>query len=489
MKEHFLASRCGLIALLFFFFSSPVFSQQKNPPAKTTPPPKTTPTNKPATAPAAAAKPAAAKPAPLPPHVTDTAIARLFERPAEIKWIRYFSGRLDDVSNVTLSLGSDGKNCRGYLAYPQSRARFRLEGQLDTAGFFLRETDTRNQRTGALTGRLTNRRLEGEWLNRDSSLGLRLEAQEVAVGQVLAAGHCGDNKWVNRYIGRYNNARADLVLSRLNNGLLYGYLWVEADGKTYPVRGSIGADGNYELEARQPGGDVPAAFLRGSLRLPQTTDLNWVGSGEKRTLKFALRDNLLVGCYEAADYVSSYDALYPRTRCDACNAVLDRRVQDWITRCKTAFATQKRDNTPANRNSLRASAWSEVVFWTDDLFCGYLTFAHSWDDRPEGISFNFNLKTGKEILLEDLFVKSFNFKKWLDEYSRKESPKMPKFAADPQFREWLAKDGFPLFAARREGLEMSTLFHPIYGQQRLLVPYAALKPYMRRDNPLAEFVR
>lgn len=462
--------------------------------------PASKPATKPATGQPPAAKPAPAKPAPatpatpapggaLPPNVSDTAIARLFEKPSDIKWVRYFSGRLDDVSGVTISLGSDGAKCRGYLSYAQSRARFRLDGAMSNDKIQLTEYDTRNQRTGLITGKLNGKRIEADWLSRDSTLGLNLQAEEVAVGQVLAAGHCGDNKWANRYIGRYNNARADFVLSRLHNGALYGYLWIEADGKTYPLRGNIDDDGNYEINARQPGGEIPAAIIKGSLKVPQATDMQWVGSGERRSLKFTLRDNLLIGCYESADYTTSYDALYPRTRCDACNAALDKKVQDWVTRCKSAFAAQKRDATPPNRNALRASAWADVVFWTDDLFCGYLIFTNSWDERTEGLSFNFNLKTGKEILLEDLFIKSFNFKKWMDDYSRKESPKMAKFAADPQFREWLAKDGFPLFAIRREGLEMSTLFHPVYGQQRLLVPYTVLKPYMRKDNPLAEFVR
>ncbi len=496
-----------LLTGLFLFLTTALFSQKPTTtPAKTQPAkpaatqpatkPAAKPAVKPATQPPANAVPAkpttpttGQTPATLPPNISDTAIARLFERPAEIKWVRYFSGRLDDVSSVTISLGSDGTRCRGYLSYPQSRVRFRLDGSLNGNRLVLRESDTRSQPTGLIRGTLSDKRLEADWMNRDSSLGLRLVADEVAVGQVLAAGHCGDNKWANRYIGRYNNARADLVLSRLNNGLLYGYLWIEADGKTYPLRGSIDDEGTYEISARQPGGDVPAAILRGSLKIPQTTDVQWVGSGERRSLKFTLRDNLLVGCYESADYTTSYDALYPRTRCDACNTTLDKKVQDWITRCKAAFAAQKRDAAPANRNGLRASAWSEVVFWTDDLFCGYLTFANSWDERTEGVSFNFNLKTGKEIVLEDLFIKSFNFKKWMEDYTRKESPKMAKFAADPKFREWLANDGFPLFAIRREGLEMSTLFHPVYGQQHLLVPYGLLKPYMRKDNPIAELVK
>ena len=66
---------------------------------------------------------------------------------------------------------------------------------------------------------------------------------------------------------------------------------------------------------------------------------------------------------------------------------------------------------------------------------------------------------------------------------------MSKFAADPKFREWLNREGFPMFSIRRDGLELSTIFHPIYGQQYLTVPYATLKPYMRKDNPIADLVK
>jgi hypothetical protein len=68
-------------------------------------------------------------------------------------------------------------------------------------------------------------------------------------------------------------------------------------------------------------------------------------------------------------------------------------------------------------------------------------------------------------------------------------PKLAPFASDPQYREWLNKEGFPLFTLRREGMELSTIFHPRYGRQTLLVTYDQLKPYMKKDNPIAEFVK
>jgi hypothetical protein len=68
-------------------------------------------------------------------------------------------------------------------------------------------------------------------------------------------------------------------------------------------------------------------------------------------------------------------------------------------------------------------------------------------------------------------------------------PKLPSFAADPQFRSWLVEEGFPLMVIRREGFELSTLFHPFYGRQTLFIPYSSIRNSLRKDGPLGEFVK
>lgn len=472
----FTARRLLLAALLSLSFAS--LPAQKN----------NQTTTKPAAGKPTATKPAVpVKPAPAGPAVKDTAVAALFDQGAALQWIKFFRGRFDDVSEVVLSLGYDGSNCRGFLTYSKSQERFRLNGTLEGVVLLLEELDAKNEVSGRLTGTLQGEQLAADWTNTANTLGSRLEAQEVPSKKMVNA-PCGDNKWVNRYVARWNNGRVDMVLARVNNSMLNGYLWIETDNKTYSLAGKIFPDGHYEMQALLPNGRT-AAHLQGSLQTPQTTECNWVGSGEKRAIKMTMRETCQVGCLEYADYSSSYDALYPRTRCETCNKTLDQRVNDWVNGCKAAVAAQKKPTGPASRNTLRASSWYEVTCWTETLFCGYLTFSESWKNETEGQSFNFDLRSGKEITFDDLFNRNFNAKEWFAEYARKESPKMGKFAADPKFREWLSKEGFPMFTIRRDGLELSTVFHPLYGQQNLTVPYSTLKPYMRKDNPIADLVK
>jgi hypothetical protein len=437
---------------------------------------------------AAQQKMAYVKAAPPPPAASsDTALLRLFEKPADLKWIRYFKGRLDDVASVDLALGYDGRNCRGFLTYPKSRTRLRLDGSLDSAGFRLQERTGNGKVTGLLQGRIGKSKLQAEWLNSDQSVGSRLEAEEMIAGQ-SGGPHCGDNKWAHRYISRWAGARVDMVLTKVYHGELQGYLWIETDSRTYDLRGLIDEAGAFQAEARLPGGKV-AAQLQGQVKSPQAIDCTWMGSGQLREFKFALREELLLGCFEYADFFSSYDALYPRPKCPGCSSWLDEKVKTWMDRCKASLAAPAADASPQERNARRASAWTDIACWTENVFTGYLTFSETWTGQAQGLSFNFDLRTGKEIALTDLFNKSFNAKTFFEEFARKESPKLAAFAADPAYRAWLTRQGFPLYTLRREGVELSTVFHPDYGRQQLLVPYAMLKPYMKRDNPIADLVK
>ena len=438
----------------------------------------------PASAKATDAQPASAK---ATAGKKDSTILRMFERPTDIKWVKNFKGRLDDASVVDITLGFDGKNCRGYLTYAQSRIQFNLSGLLDTAGFALEERDMARNITGRFVGSYQNRRLEADWTNADNTLGRRLEAEEVSPGQSLTL-YCSDNKWSSRYITRFNGARCDMVLVRSHNGALDGFLWVEMDGRTYRLKGDVKPSGAYEMEVLGSG-DRLAALLSGNLKAGQNTVCNWVGSGERRTFNFILKDHFLLGCYEYADYATSYDVIYPRTPCPHCNTHLDEQINKWVERCKTIFSEQKIALSAANRSSQRASAWPEIACWTDNVFTGYITFSDTWTTQAQGLSFNYDLRKNKEIGLDDLFNKGFDAKKYLTDWANREMPKLPSFASDPKYREWLSKEGFPLFALRRDGLEISSLFHPQYGRQTLLIPYTAIKTYLKKDSPVSEFLK
>lgn len=424
--------------------------------------------------------------APLPP-VADSAIHKLFEKGTAVKWIKRLKGRIDDVYQVDITLGSDGRNCKGYMTYVKSKTRFSVNGPLEKDQIQLEERDANNFITGQIKGSFNGTRLEANWNNNNNSIGRRIEAEIIQPGQTVVTS-CSENKWASRYITRYNGGRADMVLIRMHNGALEGFLWVEADHNTYTLKGELKPDGAYDLEALLPNGKT-GGLLEGNLSNPTAVVCNWVGSGEKRSFAFSQKDKLVFGCLDYADYRSGFDATYPRTPCVTCNTWMDQQVNGWMSSCRTAVAAMQEPLNAASRDAHRGSCWSDIVCWTENILSGYLTFTDTWNPEAQGKSFNFDLKSGREIGFSDLFVKNFDVKSWIEVYWKRESPKMRQFATDPSYREWINKEGFPLFALRRDGMELSTLFHPIYGQQHLLVPYTELKSYLRKDNPISEFVK
>jgi hypothetical protein len=419
---------------------------------------------------------------------TDSMVRALFTKPEEIQWVRHYAGRFDDVYAVRAVLAFDGANCKGYWIYPQGKTTIRLEGSLLGPQMKLIEKDNAQQTTGFLNATLDGKRLSGEWINHNNTLGLSVDLYETEAA-AAAPDNCGDNKWINRYTGVWKNNLVELVLIRLHGGILLGQIWTASDSSTHELKGRITDKGAYSLESTPMPGK-PLHWLEGDLTTPLQTKGTWTTSnGEMRVIEFNLKENLMMSCREYADFLSSYDILFPVTTDAGCNHWLSEQCDNWVKRCRSAIQSKRLSDLPANRNVLRASMWPEISCWTDAVFSGYLNYTDSWSGPAQGQAFNFDLKNKKVITLEELFTPGFDFKTWTNDYMRKESPKIPRFAEDPKFREWLYNDGFPLFSIRRDGIRISTMFHPIYGQQHLLVPYAILKPYLAEATPLSEFVK
>jgi hypothetical protein len=418
---------------------------------------------------------------------TDSLMRQLFVPNTKLQWIKKFTGRMDDVSDVELTLGFDGKYCKGFLTYIESQSKLKLDGTFDENGLQLVEIDSNRDTSGFLKGKILDKNLFAEWTNFNNSIGSIIECEETDVAKI-GLSHCGDNKWINKYNINYNGGNFEIILSRFNNGLLFGKCWIETGNLNYTLKGEINDNGDFFINLTKTDGTEAGSF-QGTMLQIQTLNLDWATkAGKHQYLTFPMIETLSVGCYEYADYSNSYDVLYPKTRCIACNTWMERKVTNWLTKCKGSFASNPQKQNPSNRAAQRASGWVDISLWNDDLFCGTLTFTESWADEPNGISFNFDLNTGKEIKLEDLFLKNFDAKNWIESFKTKEIAKLPQIA-EKDFKNWIDQEGFPLLMLQREGIVLATTFHPVFGQQKIMIPYTVLKPYLKKENPVDVFVK
>lgn len=385
------------------------------------------------------------------------------------------------MSDVDLSLGFDGKNCRGWMTYIESQTRLRLDGVLRGDTLILREIAPNDETSGYLRGTFQKRKFDADWSNYNGTLGGRLESEEVNVQSLGGVSHCGDNKWLNRYATKLNGGAVEVSLLRANNGFLTGQIWLDRDRKTYNLKGEINDDGDYSLDITRADGQSQGK-LKGSMQYLQNLEAMWeTTGGGKQFFNFSLLETRPVGCYESADFSGGWDVIYPKTKSNSCNTWFERQVGAWVSTCKNHFSKNQPDATPQNRAARRASAWPEIVFWSDNFYCGILTCTESWEEQPHGKAFNFDLAKNREILLEDIFIKNFEAKTWLEAQAKKQAPWL-NGSDRVGLRPWLDQVGFPFWNLTREGIEMSSPFHPMFGRQRVLVAWDLVKPYLRKDS-------
>ena len=87
-----------------------------------------------------------------------------------------------------------------------------------------------------------------------------------------------------------------------------------------------------------------------------------------------MRESLSVGCDEFADYTSSYDITYPQTKKVNFDRWIESLVDGWVEECRDYMREVRKlnpRNTPDIRSIIRASSWSDVNYFDDQLISGH----------------------------------------------------------------------------------------------------------------------
>ena len=212
--------------------------------------------------------------------------------------------------------------------------------------------------------------------------------------------------------------------------------------------------------------------------------------GERTRLQLFLKKNIAVACVEYADYMTSYDLSFPKTKYTNFNKWIENQTGQWMKRCRKYTDNAKKrhaENAVQLRASLRAYGWCNIDMISDQLISGQLTFMNTWSKKQEGKNINFDFYTAKEITLKDIFKKDFDYQKFIRNYINKTINKHKRYR-DYEFRKWLAEEDFPYFTLREEGISFSTNFNMLYGQQQIVISYDTLEKYLKKNSPIKHLI-
>lgn len=419
-------------------------------------------------------------------------VRALFEQGTTLSWLNHFKGRMNDVNDVAITLASDGKKCKGYLWFLRSKAAFRVEGTIQDTVLNLTEYDSSGVVTGSILGSIKNfDGISADWFNYDKSLGEHIELLPTSK-EPRYPGYCGDNKWIHRYEGIIRNEAVEMILRRGNNGQLQGVIYFAKDKLSYDIDGELSNYGrNIRLNIKDLNwndkGKIIASIdfsdkIKGEFISPR---------GTASSCDFNPQIKLPVGCMEYADFMTKTEVSYPKTRNQQFNDKIRRRVEGWLASARaytTQYAEQIPIKTPFYRSRMRSYCWYEIYYLSEQLISGMVTMTNTWTKEYENFTFNFNFSDNTALSQSRLFQENLDYSTFIQDYIKKEIQNRP-FYNDSEFLNWIQNEKFSYFTIRKEGLDFSTGFNSIYGTQHVIIPYAALKPYLKENSPISHLVK
>ena len=419
--------------------------------------------------------------------IAEERIANMFGDNRKLQWINYYRGRIDDVHDVSVTLGGHADTIRGSLIYLRSKEEFELSGILKNNIIQLKELDIQDSVTGFLTLVMKDKSGKGVWCNRDSTIGgIEINLTQVTEEPIIPS-YCGDNKWIHFYRGIVENDDVELLLQRSAFNQLRGVGYFKKLNRNCTIKGEWSEVDNIMTLNFKDAKNNKMGSLKGKFRTPEEIVATFVfPNGTKSFSTFMRDDDLKIGCMENATYDMSYDVTYPKTKDQYFNAWMEKIVNEWLDTNKKVIGDAQKGTltmSPSLRNFARAFAWVDLEYYSDDLISGYQTFGSSWTNTANERVFTFDFETEKELTLKDIFSELTDYQTVIRNYILLEIQNN-KYYSNEVYRSWIAGQTFENFSLRRDGLTFSTQPNVLFGKQSITIPFDLLRPLLRPQGSI-----
>lgn len=406
-----------------------------------------------------------------------------FENTSKIDWVKYYKGRMDDLHDVALILASQGEECKGILIYLRSKVQFDIEGTLRNNKLELQEIDTLGDLTGYILGSLQKNTLLAEWSNEKHTINHQLKMEAVS-NLVDIPTYCGDNKWIRTFGGSAGKEKIELVLYKYSYDKIKGTIYLKSKNRSYRLSGHV--DQN-DFRAEIYGADTKTI---GSLKVRQIKDQKYSGQFSKLgidgSFSLKMKEQMPVGCISFADYMTSYDITFPKTKNEILNTWIAATSEKFITECrnhKKALEVKYVQPVSELRANYAAYGWTDLSYVSDEFISGIMVLRNSWSSLQRDYTFNFDLKRNVMIDQNLAFTNEAQVRKILHQELRKKLKNHP-LSSHGEFLNWVNNEDFDQFTIRPEGINFVSDFNSLYGKFEILIPWEQLNAYVSKDHAL-----
>lgn len=407
--------------------------------------------------------------------------------PGHVKnlWINNLSGTLDNKHRVDMIIGTDGEQCKGLYTMRNSGETFFFEGDNLNGELKLVELAGGFKTSGFIVGHYDGASFNGQWMNVDKDISLDLDLNLESQVGVLNPNACINEAWYRLYSGKIESENARLLLVKENKSFkLFCYLDSLRFVDIIPVK-------NRSVEMLTP--DFKSDMWKQYSIIVDANDLKQVklvrASGGDFELITILKEAAFLDleCFEYADYYSRLVVERPVSDNKKFNKWIESKLMHWMQDNIEDLKEIKKDDIGTKDRWIQyIDGWVEIDLFTGDFISGTVYLQSSLKVGTQKIPFIYDLRFGKELKLQDLFVKEFNAK---DYFKEKIAMQKMKVSWKPEMKKWIEKEPFGFVTVKESGLSFKTELNAIYGEKEIIIPYNEIKENIKVKNLLNGLIR
>jgi len=413
---------------------------------------------------------------------TKANVREMFPPKTKDLWIHYLSGTIDSKHVVDMIIGTDGHTCKGLYTLRSSNTTFYFDGYDNNHQLSLVELNPDFRMTAFIYGNYDGQILNGEWVSGDKNLVLPIKLELVNSFENYRLPNCKNYQYQKLFSGKVNDrvVRIHLVRDHLN------YICHIYDGELYYSQTFIGKGGRTESF----GLNNSFSHLNKSWLVLDTSNLEKMDivfvdeTGYEITTPIKSNASIVSECYEYADYHSRLICMRPLSGHKKFDLWMEITLRDWIQNAiKKLKSIEKDEMATRDRWMLSANGWVEIDLFMDDIISGTIYMQSSWKNETDKVSFIYDIKNGKEMMLQDIFESKFDSK----EYFRLiVSARIKEINWKAEDKNWVNNQNFNFVTLSDKGVIFRTKFSTIYGEKEIIIPYSYFSQNLKNKNFLKD---
>jgi hypothetical protein len=415
---------------------------------------------------------------------TKAEVREMFPSNTKDLWINYLSGTIDDKHVVDMIIGTDGSTCKGLYTLRSSHTTFYFDGQDTDQHLRLAELNSDFRMTGYIYGSYNGEIFEGQWMNYDKNLILPLKLEFVSAFEAYQPNTFTNYQWQRIFSGKVDDKSVKLHLTKDQH--VYTCYFHDLGQHYQAVFEGKGS----RVES------LPMNFSQSVLNKKwividsanlDKVDVVYLDEAGYEIIT-SLKSEAALGyeCFEYADYYSRLECIRPLSGNKKFDLWMENTFKSWVqSSVKKLKSTGKEDMATRDRWTQTAHGWVEIDLFLNDIISGTIYMQSSWNHETEKIAFIYDLKTAKEMVLQDIFDNKFDS----EEYFRLIIPAKIKekiWKADE--KKWINKQNFNFVTLKDNGISFKTKYSTIFGEKEILVPYSTVTDNLKNKNLLKDLL-